>query len=361
MRRIATAALLLTAGCAPASPPPAPSAAGDAPPGWTVQRSGTTASLRGVSVVSERVAWASGSGGTVLRTVDGGATWRADTVPGATALDLRDVQAFSADEALVLTAGSPGRVYRTADGGRSWTVVYDDARPAVFFDGMAFWDDRRGIAFSDPVDGAFVVIVTDDGGRSWRAVPRDALPAPLPGEAGFAASGTMVAVHPGGHAWIGTGGGPVRVLRTPDYGRTWAASPVALAEGLPSAGIFSVALRDGRNGVAVGGDYLRERGAGANVAVTADGGATWRVAGESRPAGVREVATYVPGTGGTLVAGGPSGTGWSADDGRTWTEIDTLGIHTLAFVSPTAGFAVGGGGRVARFTGRIPARTETRP
>ena len=326
-----------------------------------VQRSGTTASLRGVSVVSDRVAWASGSGGTFLRTVDGGATWSADTVPGSTSLELRDVQAFGADVALVLTAGSPGRVHRTEDGGRTWRTTFEDARPGVFFDGMAFWDDRRGIAFSDPVDGAFLVIVTEDGGRSWRVVPREALPAPLPGEAGFAASGTMVAVHSGGHAWIGTGGGPVRVLRTADYGRTWSASPVAMAEGLQSAGIFSVALRDARNGVAVGGDYLRERAPGANVAVTADGGATWRVAGESRPAGVREVAVYVPGTGGTLVAGGPSGTGWSTDDGRTWTEMDTLGIHTLGFASPTAGFAVGGGGRVARFTGRIPARAEARP
>jgi photosystem II stability/assembly factor-like uncharacterized protein len=359
MRRIALVAL--AAGCAPASPPASPAAPADAPAGWVVQRSGTTASLRGLSVVSERVAWASGSGGTVLRTTDGGATWRADTVPGATGLELRDVQAFGADEALVLTAGSPGRVYRTTDGGRTWTVAFEDPRPAVFFDGMAFWDDRRGIAFGDPVDGAFLVIVTEDGGRSWRPVPREALPAPLPGEAGFAASGTMVSVHAGGHAWVGTGGGPVRVLRTRDYGRTWAASPVAMAEGAPSAGLFSVAFRDARNGVAVGGDYLQERAPGANVAVSADGGATWRVAGESAPRGVREVAVYVPGTGGTLVAGGPSGTGWSADDGRTWTAIDTLGIHTLGFASPTAGFAVGGGGRVARFTGRIPTRTEARP
>ena len=49
-------------------------------PRWTVQTSGVTARLRGVSAVSERVAWASGSGATVLRTTDGGATWQKLTV-----------------------------------------------------------------------------------------------------------------------------------------------------------------------------------------------------------------------------------------------------------------------------------------
>jgi hypothetical protein len=40
---------------------------------WQVQESGTTAGLRGIDSVDGTVAWASGSGGTVLRTIDGGA------------------------------------------------------------------------------------------------------------------------------------------------------------------------------------------------------------------------------------------------------------------------------------------------
>ena len=49
---------------------------------WDLQPSGTKARLRGISVVSGKVAWATGAQGTVLRTMDGGANWRASVVPG---------------------------------------------------------------------------------------------------------------------------------------------------------------------------------------------------------------------------------------------------------------------------------------
>ena len=86
---------------------------------FTVQNSNTTSDLRGLSAVSPAIAWASGTHGSYLRTIDGGDTWVAGTVPGAEALDFRDVEAFSADEAYLLAAG-PGeqsRIYKTTDGG----------------------------------------------------------------------------------------------------------------------------------------------------------------------------------------------------------------------------------------------------
>ncbi|PYT10261.1 MAG: hypothetical protein DMF60_00685 [Acidobacteria bacterium] len=73
---------------------------------WAPQHSATTARFRGVSAASGVVAWASGSGGTYARTTDGGATWRAAVVPGASQLDFRDVQAIDANTAYLLnTAG----------------------------------------------------------------------------------------------------------------------------------------------------------------------------------------------------------------------------------------------------------------
>src|SRR6266852_664221 len=54
----------------------------------------TTASLRGLSVVGENIVWASGTGGTVLRTVDAGKTWSVMIVPGAEKLDFRGIHAF---------------------------------------------------------------------------------------------------------------------------------------------------------------------------------------------------------------------------------------------------------------------------
>ena len=66
---------------------------------WIRQNVETKASLRGLSVVNEKVIWASGTGGTVIRTIDGGKSWKVMAVPGAEKLDFRDVEAFDAKTA----------------------------------------------------------------------------------------------------------------------------------------------------------------------------------------------------------------------------------------------------------------------
>jgi len=173
---------------------------------WQPQASGVTVRLRGVSAVSPTVAWASGAGGTVLRTTDGGKTWVARPVPDADALDFRDVDAMSAEVAHVLSIG-PGeasRIYQTMDGGATWTRRFSNTEPTAFFDAMAFADPVHGAAVSDAVDGRFVVRLTRDGGRTWLAVPADRLPPALSGEGAFAASGTNVAMAGPDHIWIGT-------------------------------------------------------------------------------------------------------------------------------------------------------------
>jgi photosystem II stability/assembly factor-like uncharacterized protein len=343
-------------GCA--RPPVVPSAdAGGGAMRWVEQPSGTRASLRGVSAVSDRVAWASGSGGTVLRTVDGGATWRRDSVPGAGALDFRDVHAASADEAWVVSAGEAekglARIYHTRDAGRSWTLQYADSTPGMFFDAISFWDAEHGIAVSDPVDGRFVVVRTDDGGRRWTRVPPAGIPPTQPGEAAFAAGGTCLSVAPGGHAWFGTGGtSGSRVYHSADGGRTWSVAAVPVDAGTESAGVFAVAFRDASHGVALGGDYRKAREGERNASRTADGGRTWTPAPRTA-AGYWSGAVYVPGTT-TVVAVGLAGSAYSADDGRSYSMLDTTGFNAVSFASPGAGWAVGAGGRIARLAGTLP-------
>jgi photosystem II stability/assembly factor-like uncharacterized protein len=147
-------------------------------PKWITQSSLTTARLRGVSAVSSTVAWASGSDGVYLKTTDGGATWRAGTVPGAETLDFRDVEAFDADTAYLLSIGEGehSRIYKTTDGGEHWRLQFTNGNPKAFFDAMAFWDPDRGVAVSDSVDGRFMIIKTIDGGASWKELPFEKLP-----------------------------------------------------------------------------------------------------------------------------------------------------------------------------------------
>ena len=320
-----------------------------AAPQWTLQTSGVTARLRGVSAVSERVAWASGSGSTVLHTDDGGATWKKITVTGD-ALDFRDIDAIDEQTAYVLSIGngSASRIYKTIDGGASWTLQFRNDDRQAFLDAMTFWDANHGVVIGDSIDRKFYILTTSNGGRQWTRVAPDKLPVALVNEGAFAASGTNIAVYGRKYAWIGLGSAArARVLRTTDGGRAWTVSETPLKSG-SSSGIFSVAFRDARHGVVVGGDYQKEKEASDNLAITSDGGATWTlVKGLS---GFRSVVAYVPGTT-TLVAIGPAGGDYSTDDGRTWSAIPGPGFDTFSFVrGQRFGWAAGARGTIGRLS-----------
>ena len=318
-------------------------------PRWTVQTSGVTARLRGVSAVSERVAWASGAGSTVLRTTDGGTTWQKLNVTSDT-LDFRDIDALDADTAYVLSIGngSDSRIYKTTDAGATWTMQFKSDDKKVFLDAMSFWDANHGIVFGDSVDGQLYILLTENGGQTWTRVPPASLPPALENEGAFAASGTNIAVFGKTHAWIGTGAGAkARVLRTTDRGRTWQAADTPLVAA-QSAGIFSIAFRDEKHGIVVGGDYRKEQEAVDNLAITSDGGVTWKlVKGLS---GYRSVVAYVPGTNKpALVAIGPSGGDYSLDDGQTWSKLEGPGFDTFSFAPRKAtGWAAGANGALGK-------------
>jgi len=318
-------------------------------PHWTLQTSGVNARLRGVSAISERVAWASGSGATVLRTSDGGVTWRKLNVTNE-ALDFRDIDAIDAQTAYVLSIGNgpASRIYKTTDAGSTWTLQFKNEDPKAFLDAMSFWDANNGIVFGDSIDGQFFILLTDNGGRTWSRLPTAGLPPALENEGAFAASGTNIAVFGKTHGWIGTGAGAkARVLRTTDRGRSWQVVDTPLAAG-QATGIFSIAFRDAKHGIIAGGDYRKEQEAVDNLAVTDDGGATWKlVKGLS---GYRSVVAYVPGTKTpALIALGPSRGDYSLDDGQTWKPIEGPGFDTFSFIPRKAsGWGAGADGKLGK-------------
>src|SRR5262245_53270980 len=314
---------------------------------WTLQTSNVTARLRGVSAVDNRIAWASGSGGTVLRTDDGGANWRRLSIDSET-LDFRDVDAIDANTAYVLSIGNgpASRIYKTVDGGTIWTLQFRNDDPKAFLDAMSFWDADHGIVIGDSVDGQLYILMTSNGGREWSRVPTATLPPALQGEGAFAASGTNIAVYGKNTAWIGLGAAArARVLRTTDLGRTWEAFETPLKSG-QSSGIFSIAFRDQKHGVIVGGDYQKEKEATDNLAITSDGGQTWKlVAGLT---GFRSVVAYLPGTK-NLVAIGPSGAEYSVNDGQIWKPMTGPGFDTFSFARrEKVGWAAGARGAIGR-------------
>jgi photosystem II stability/assembly factor-like uncharacterized protein len=342
MKAVATCFMIFISFTSFMSPPQA---------GWVPQNSGVTVRLRGVSAVSDKVAWASGAGSTILRTDDGGTTWTRLPGPTTDRLDFRDIDAIDERTAYVLSIGSgaASRIFKTTDAGATWQSQFVNQDPDAFFDAMAFWDADHGIAVSDSVNGRFVIITTGDGGRTWTPVPADRLPPALPDEGAFAASGTNVTVFGRDHAWFATGAAArARVLRSEDRGRTWRIADTPIPAG-KSAGIYSIAFRDARHGVIVGGDYAKESEAIDNVAITSDGGATWTLVRDRALTGFRSVVAYQPGTPGTFIAVGPLGSDLSSDDGKTWSRLEGPGYDTFSFAkSGVVGWAAGSQGRIGR-------------
>lgn len=316
--------------------------------GWELTPTGSAARLRGLSVVSEQVVWTSGSLGTVLRTTNKGSTWQSVGPPGTDALQFRDIEAFDANTAVILSIGSgtDSRIYRTTDGGASWSLVFVNQEPTAFYDCMAFFDKHRGLAMSDPVDGRFRILGTNDGGRTWHIVDADMPPA-LPGEFGFAASGQCITTAGGRDAWFATGGDAIaRVFHSGDRGQTWTVANTPVRSG-PSSGIFALAFRDPRHGLAAGGDFLAPTASPDAHALTADGGTSWGLVAGA-PDEYRSGAHWVTGTDAIIV--GPSGSDATFDQGRTWLGFDDGSFDTVDCAGGFACWASGELGRVAYLT-----------
>jgi photosystem II stability/assembly factor-like uncharacterized protein len=242
--------------------------------------------------VNANVVWASGTGGTVIRTLDGGKNWTAIVVPGAETLDFRGIRAFDDKTAVIISSGpaekGQAHIYRTSDGGKNWQQVYEEKRAGIFFDAVAFWDRKHGIVLSDPVDGKFVLFTTDDGGATWKQIPPVAFPQALKNEGAFAASNSCLTVQGQSSVWFATGGASVaRVFRSSDRGKSWQVAETPIHPANASSGIFSLAFKDAKNGIAVGGDYQKPEGSDLpNVMRTSDGGKTWEVDMPTNPGGL---------------------------------------------------------------------------
>jgi len=338
----------------PVKPPHKPKGPAHHTYAWHDVPTGSTARLRGLSAVSKNTAWTSGytaTGDVVFRTLDRGATWQ-DVSPAGTpaTLQYRDIEAFDANHAVVLSAGTGpnSSIYRTADGGQTWSLVFQNAEPTAFYDCMTFFNRRVGLAVSDPPDGLhFRIIKTTDGGRTWNILDTSAMPAALPGEFAFAASGQCLTSNHGHTAWLGTGGAAeARVFTTRDRGRTWTVAATPMNSG-PSAGIFALAFKSQRHGLAVGGDFDPANQSINNFAKTNDGGQSWSLL-TGAPAEYRSGATWVDGH--TAIAVGPSGSDYSKNRGHTWTRFDDGSLDTVDCASPKACWASGADGRVAYLT-----------
>ncbi len=312
---------------------------------WQKQDVKTDASFRGLDVVSSNIVWASGTGGTVVRTIDGGRSWDVIKVPGAEKLDFRDIEAFDANTAYILSIGNgeSSRIYKTNDGGKTWKLQFKNTDEKAFFDSIAFWDEKNGMAQSDPVDGKYVLYRTTDG-ETWNAVGTDKMAEAKEGEAAFAASGTSIITNGKKDVFIVSGGNDARVFRSNNRGLTWFVSETPIVKGTSGSGIFGIAMSDKSNGVIVGGNYEKPNEAGNSLAFTKDGGKTWKAG--SGLTGYRSGVAYIDKN--TVIAVGTNGSDISVDGGKTWKNLDKENYNAVQSGGNNSTWAVGPKGMVAR-------------
>lgn len=305
----------------------------------------TDASFRGLDVVSENVIWASGTKGTFIRTTDGGKTWKVGQVKGAETLDFRDIEAFDEKTAYVLSIGNgkDSRIYKTINGGETWSLQFENTDEKAFFDSIAFWDKQNGLAMSDPVDGKYVLYQTNDG-ESWQKVPTEKMPSAKTGEAAFAASGTCIVTQGKKNIWLITGGMDARVFYSKNRGKSWKVYNTPIVKGTAGSGIFSIAMRDKKHGVIVGGNYEKPDDITNNLAFTNNGGKTWTL-GKGLNGYRSGVAYFVGG----IIAVGSSGSDISNDGGKTWKNLDKENYNAVQSIGKNATWAVGANGLVSKF------------
>ncbi len=200
------------------------------------------AHLQDLQFVDHRHGWAIGSGG-LVRTVDGGETWRGPLVldPEARKSSPTHGQALSyVDPDRGWLVGRHGLIRRSSDGGESWELLQEQRSENPHLRGVDFVDRLEGWAVGD--NGT--ILHTTDGGNGWEhqnSGVRDTL--------------TDVDFLDGMRGWVvgfERDNGTAVVLWTSDAGETWSEQARVGSEAM-----LSIHVLDERHAWAVGEQQRR--------------------------------------------------------------------------------------------------------
>jgi photosystem II stability/assembly factor-like uncharacterized protein len=299
--------------------------------------SGNKISIRGLSVVNDNIIWASGSKGSVAKSVDAGKTWEWMTVKNFEQRDFRDIEAFDANTAIIMAISEPANILKTIDGGKSWKIVFTDTTKGMFLDAMDFYDKDNGIVVGDPVNDTVFLAVTNDNGNNWKPLTQTRIKS---SEGFFASSGTNIRYAADGSFMMVSGGKKSRLMG-PNQ-------PLAIEMilGKESTGANSIALW-GDHAVIVGGDFSNDKDTIQNCLVSIDNTHGW-VHPSIPPHGYRSCVEYV--TRDHLITCGTSGVDISTDGGMNWKLISGESFHVCRKAKKgKAVFLAGSNGKIAKF------------
>jgi hypothetical protein len=317
-------------------------------------------SIRGLAVPNQNTIWASGSKGSIAKSVNGGADFEWMQVKGYESRDFRSIHAWDDKEAIIVAIAAPAIILKTKDGGTSWYKVYENTDTLMFLDAIHFKDAANGLVVGDPISNHIFLLSTVDKGENWNEVPSSYFKTPLEkGEAFFASSGSNIA-QLSKDDFLVSGG-----VRS----RLWingAAMDIPILQGGTSTGANSMAISpNGNNIMIVGGDFMKDtsrtqNAVGLKLFIKPNSNKKWQSEKipywkidefVGFPNGYRSGVEYVSNT--ILISCGTSGVDISKNKGKNWDLISTESFHVVRKQPNTkAVFLAGGGGRIGYY--RIP-------
>jgi Secretion system C-terminal sorting domain len=293
-----------------------------------------------ISVVNKDVIWAladslfsdplpANFGVKVIKTTNGGVTWKAYDVVPATGRYGVDIYGIDSSVAYVtvqaLNSARNNNLYKTTNGGTTWVSEYGNSyAPSAF---IRFFDAKNVIIWN-----RHSYARSQDGGTTWT---ESAMTGWLNTEGMAWASTTNACTVVGDSIWAGNTSS--RIAFSPDKGATWQFQNL---QSVPNFGadrfVISIAFKDARNGIALGGDPKTET---TYLAQTNNGGATWTSL-TTYPFKIGEFIEYIPGTSGGFVVGAFTGglTAYTTNFGKSWIKIDDQVTNSLRFINPQTGW-----------------------
>jgi photosystem II stability/assembly factor-like uncharacterized protein len=316
--------------------------------------SGTNSSLRGMSVPSNDIIWVSGSNGTIGKSVDAGKTWRWMVVAGFEKKDFRDIEAFDSSVAIAMAVDNPAYIIKTIDGGATWKKVFERTMEGMFLDAMDFKNEKEGVCIGDPVNFSqinrrlFYILRTYDGGETWKEAPMYQMPPAQAGEAIFSASGTNISFldHPDFEYAFVTGGTISNLYMIGRQGKKSKVVTVPVVQDKESAGTFSMATDKQKTFYCIGGDYKVPRDYFNNYYYSTDAGNKWGSPSIGPPFGYRSCIRIINDK--TLVACGPTGVDFAVNGQKEWKKASLEGFNVCMVTNGKNVFLAGEKGKIGR-------------
>jgi YD repeat-containing protein len=308
---------------------------------WQILDSGVTDDLHAVAFVGDNVGAAVGANQTILRTTDGGASWK--RIMGPDKSDDFASVIFGNDKLGYVRNGFTGGLFRTQDAGASWTAFVNPNPSGLYsIKGFSAHTAREGSYYWMNYAGPFssLALYKTEDAKNWTKL-WDHENHTLGGSgASFVftdANDAWMAstTHPGAKMWVG---------RSADGGKTWT----------------SEEIKD-----KVRGGYMRVQAVNKDlgwfcseysnyVHASTDGGKTWSAhdLGTGEIPVVR-VLQFVDAKTGYVLCGESWHVRKTTDGGKSWASLGPLtapaAIHGMHFTPAGTGYVVGSKGYIARF------------